>query len=348
VNERVHGGLHPHHLVGQNLEASQVLDFSVNLNPYGPCVPVRDAARSADLTEYPDPKARTAREAWAGALQTSPERVVVGQGACDLLWAVVRAFVNPGERVTIAEPTFSELRVACAQARADVVRVFTPDPELRLDLSRFADESRGARLAYVCAPNNPTGEGISLAKLRTLAEAIAPTFLIVDQSFLSLSDQAHEAHGTLPDNAILLRSLTKDYALAGLRIGYLLAAPELAERVEDARPTWATSAPALAAIARAAEEQAFVRASWQRMREDREYLRSGLRALGARALPGVSGYSLVHVGEAPRVVEELLQRGIFVRDASSFGLPEHVRIAARPRAETERLLEAWASLRLLA
>jgi histidinol-phosphate/aromatic aminotransferase/cobyric acid decarboxylase-like protein len=325
-----------------------VLDFSVNLNPYGPCVPVRDAARNADLTEYPDPKAREAREAWARELKLSVDRVVVGQGACDLLWAVVRAFVSPGERVAIAEPTFSEMRVACAQARADVLRVFTRDPELRLDLARFAESARGARLAYVCAPNNPTGEGISLDRLHALAEAVAPTLLIVDQSFLSLSDQAHDALGMLPDNALLLRSLTKDYALAGLRIGYLLAAPELAARVEDARPTWATSAPALAAIARAAEEQAFVRASFQRMREDREYLRSGLRTLGARALPGVAAYSLVHVGEAQPIVEKLLQKGVFVRDASSFGLPGHVRIAARPRAETDLLLEAWASLRLLA
>ena len=343
LSERVHGGLALRHLSELALEPREVVDFSVNLNPYGPCEPVQKAARMADLTEYPDPSALAARTAWARALGMQPDSIVVGHGAADLLWAIVRAFVHADDRVVVAEPTFSEMRMAAAAARARVLRVFTRDPALRLDFERVAHEARGARIVYVCAPNNPTGEGIALEQLESLASALGSTLLVVDQSFLSLSDHAHHLEKALPANVLLLRSLTKDYALAGLRIGYLVAAPELARAIERARPTWATSAPALAAIESAAGQRAFVRASWQRMRADREHLRAGLRALGFAPLDGVAGYSLVPVRDAGLAVRELLRHKVFVRDASSFGLKDHVRVAARPQADTDRLLEAFRS-----
>jgi histidinol-phosphate/aromatic aminotransferase/cobyric acid decarboxylase-like protein len=235
--------------------------------------------------------------------------------------------------------------VAASAARAELVRVFTRDPALCLDLERVVEEARGARVVYVCSPNNPTGEGIAIERLAGLARALEPTLLVVDQSFLSLSDHAHDERVKLPANVIALRSLTKDFALAGLRIGYLLAAPELATSIESARPTWATSAPALAAIEQAARERDYVRESWRAMRACREQFRQGLRELGVSCVDGVAGYSLVHVGDAASFTRRLLAHKLFVRDASSFGLPQHVRVAARPEADTRRLLEAWAALR---
>jgi histidinol-phosphate/aromatic aminotransferase/cobyric acid decarboxylase-like protein len=164
--------------------------------------------------------------------------------------------------------------------------------------------------------------------------------VLLDQSFLSLSDLAGEARVALPANVIALRSLTKDFALPGLRIGYLVAAAELVADIERARPTWATSAPALAAIAQAAREQPFVRESWLRLRSDREHLRARLGELGLVALSGVTGFVLVPVASAAELTRRLLAHGVYVRDASSFGLPGHVRIAARPRADVERLCAA--------
>jgi histidinol-phosphate aminotransferase len=331
LSERIHGGI----------DAPGVLDLSVNLNPYGPPESILGAVCHAALTRYPDMHARVAREAWASELDTSPERIAVGHGAADLMWALARAFLAPGERAVLAEPTFSELRVAATSAGARVERVFTEDAALRLDLDALAAAARGARLVYVCAPNNPTGEGIAAPRLAALAHALGDTLLVVDQSFLSLSDDAADLRAPLPANVIAVRSLTKDFALPGLRLGYLVAAPELVNEIERARPTWATSAPALAAIACAAREQAFVRASWQRIRADREYLCARLAALGLAPLPSATSYVLVPVGDAAELTQKLLARRVFVRDASSFGLPGHVRIAARPRADTDRLYEAW-------
>jgi histidinol-phosphate aminotransferase len=309
----------------------------VNLNPDGPPAALLAALRDAPLARYPDAHGRAAREAWARELDLVPERIAVGHGAADLLWAVVRAFVKAGERVVIAEPTFSELRVAAEVAGAAVERVFTADPALQLDLDELAARARGARLVYLCTPNNPTGEGIAAERVAGLARALGDTLLVLDQSFLSLSDLAHEARAPLPANVIAVRSLTKDFALPGLRIGYLLATPGLVADIEGARPTWATSAPALCAIAQAAREQPFVRESWQRMRSDRAHLRQRLGELGLAPLPGVTAFVLVPVPSAADLTHRLLAGGIYVRDASSFGLPGHVRIAARPRADVERL-----------
>jgi histidinol-phosphate aminotransferase len=340
--ERIHGGIDAHAAPG--IDAREVLDLSVNLNPYGPPEALLAAIGAASLTRYPDPHGRLAREAWASALDTSPERVAVGHGAAELMWAVARAFLAPGQRVVMAEPTFSELRVAAASVGAEVERLFTPDAALRLDFDALAERARGARLVYLCAPNNPTGEGFPARRIAALAHVLGDTLLVLDQSFLSLSDDASDLRAPLPSNVIAVRSLTKDFALPGLRIGYAVAHAALITELERARPTWATSAPALAAIACAAGEQAFVQASWQRIRADRAHLCERLIARGLAPLPSATGYVLVPVGDAASLTRKLLTQRVFVRDASSFGLPGHVRIAARPRADVERLCEAWTRL----
>jgi histidinol-phosphate aminotransferase len=253
--------------------------------------------------------------------------------------------VAPGERVVIAEPTFSELAVAALAQGAVVERVFSELPGFALDLERVARRAEGARLVYLCTPNNPTGEAIEHERVLRLAERLGDTLLLLDQSFKSLSDQASEPLVRLPANVIAVRSLTKDFALPGLRIGYGVAEAERVRAIAQQRPTWATSASALAAIEAAASERAFVASSWLRMRVDREHLTAGLVALGLAPRPSAAGYVLVEVGDARTVREALLrQSGVQVRDASSFGLPRHVRIAARPHADTQRVLDGLARL----
>jgi histidinol-phosphate/aromatic aminotransferase/cobyric acid decarboxylase-like protein len=167
--------------------------------------------------------------------------------------------------------------------------------------------------------------------------------VVADQSFLALSDYAHELHVRLPDNVACVRSLTKDFALPGLRIGLLIGAPALVARIEAQRPTWSTSAPAQAAIAAAASEQAFVQDSWARLREDRAAVARVLRAHGLSPLPSASAYQLVRVADAAAFCRRLWAHGVVLRDCSSFGLPDHVRVAARPApelAQLERALQA--------
>lgn len=329
------------------IDPAKVVDFSVNLNPYGPCAPVLHAARAADLARYPDPQARAARAAWARALERHLDEIAVGHGAADLLWAIARAFLQPSDRVVIAEPTFSELRYAAAAMGAFVDRPSAREADgFSLRLDELVAYAQGARLLYICSPNNPTGERIAPAALARLAEAVAPTLVVLDQSFVALSDHADDARAALPDNVIRVRSLTKEFACPGLRIGIVVGSAPLVARIEAARPTWATSAPALAALAEAAAAGAFVVDSWRKLRTDRDATRALLGSHGLSPLSSDTSYLLVPVrGEAAAWKAGLLRHNVLVRDCASFGLPRHVRIAALPEAARATLGAALDAMR---
>ncbi len=345
-DERVHGGRDAAELARRGTSVSELVDFSVNLNPYGPCQPIVDAALSARLDHYPDVRASAARAAWARELAVSPAEIAVGHGAADLFWAITRAFVRAGDRVVVAGPTFSEIYFAARAAGAEVVSANRADGEATLDsIDNLVAQGKGARLLYLCSPNNPTGCVVRPQEIRALALQLPGTRIVLDQAFLSLSDHAADLAAHFPPNVICVRSLTKDFALAGLRIAYLVAAKDLVEQIERARPTWATSAPAQAAITEAASQGEFVRQSYARLRDDRAHLMRGLQALGLSPQPSCTVFVLLPVADAAQTCALLLTRGLSARDGSSFGLPQHIRIAVRPRADTARLFDALRSLR---
>jgi histidinol-phosphate/aromatic aminotransferase/cobyric acid decarboxylase-like protein len=305
---RIHGGA-----------PEGVVDFSVSVNAYGPHPEVLAAARAAAFDRYPDPTARRARIALAGMTGVDPERIVVGNGAADLLWAVARACVPRGARVFIAEPTFSEFGAAIGDAT-------------------LASRPAEADLIYLCNPNNPTGTCAPLADIAARAADRPQTVFVLDESFLSLSERADEAQTLMPDNVIRVRSLTKDHALPGLRVGYLIAAPDTAAAIDAARPAWSASAPAQAAAITAAAHSDFVADSRRRLLADRDLLVAALRERGHSPQATATHFFLLPTENATALRARLLDRGVAVRDCTSFGLPHHVRIAARP--DFARLLEA--------
>lgn len=342
---RAHGGLPAAELRGLGRDPAQVLDFSVNVNPYGPLPAVEHAARTAALDRYPDPTAQPAREALAGVLDVPPDRLVVGHGAAELLWTLATALMMPGDRAVVLEPTFSEFRSAVEARGGEVVAHRVTEAEGFLpDLDAFAErlQASRAKLAYVCAPNNPTGRGVAVDALYAIARTCRDTVFVIDQAFLALSERHRDRGRRPPDNVVLVRSMTKEHALPGLRVGYLVAPLEIARRLERCRPPWSASAPvqcAVEAICRQGED--FVARSRRRLLADRVSLEASLEACGLCAWPSETSYSLVRVGDATQVRARLLaRRGIAVRDCSSFGLPAHIRLAARPARDLERLRTA--------
>jgi histidinol-phosphate/aromatic aminotransferase/cobyric acid decarboxylase-like protein len=348
-----HGGLVASELESLQIDPSDVLDLSVNVNPYGPCPQVRDAIAGADLQRYPDPTATPARRALAEWLGVSASRVVVGNGAVDLLWTLARACLGRDDSVLTVEPTFSEMRAAAMRVGARV-ESFRTDParDFALDLALLdAQIARlRPRLAYVCSPSNPVGRAAPLAALAALAERHPETLFVVDVSFLSLS--AHHADASVltsraAERVIWLRSLTKDHALAGLRIGCAIAPPHVARRIEEERPPWSVNALAQAAAIAITSGAAadFVATSRARLLADRERLEELLRRFPVRVHPSDTIFSLVDLGEAraATMVRATLLRDhrVLVRDCTSFGLPHHLRIAARPPAEQDRFGAAF-------
>jgi histidinol-phosphate/aromatic aminotransferase/cobyric acid decarboxylase-like protein len=348
VGER-HGGPIPAELAALGVERGRLVDFSVNLNPYGPAPEMVEAIRQAPLAGYPDPDAGAARQALGSACGVDPGEVVVGPGAADLLWTAVRALLRPGEPVLVVEPAFGELAAAAraAGARLAAWRATSRDG-FAVDERAVVEAALGseARLILLGAPCNPTGRAVWPAQIAALAGALPSAVVIVDESFLALSEDHAAAGAPLPDNVVRVRSLTKEHAIAGVRVGYLLARPPLAARIEAARPPWSTSAAAQAAARLSVQLAGFVAESRARLLADRRALAAELEALGLRPFPSTTNFVLVPVGDAAGLRRRLLaEHAVLVRDCASFDLPDCVRVAARPAADRRRLLTALEAIR---
>jgi histidinol-phosphate/aromatic aminotransferase/cobyric acid decarboxylase-like protein len=341
---RTHGGLPHAELRALGLTAGDVLDLSASCNPFGPCAAVVDAIRAAPLDRYPDPTAAAARDALAAALDLAPDRIALGNGAAELLWTLAAALIRPGTPVMIVEPAFGELRAAATHAggRLHEWRA-RADDGFAVDLPAVgrAIRDRGAAVAYVCAPGTPAGTAVPAGAIYALADAHPDTTFLVDQSFLSLSERFAELAVAPPVNVACIRSLTKDFAIPGVRVGYVVAAPALIARVEHGRPAWTTSAAAQAAAIAACGSGAFVADSRDRVLAARAALAAGLAAIGLPPAPSSTGFLIVRTGDARGVRRRLLARHrIVVRDCASFGLPEHIRLAARAAPDRERAIAA--------
>lgn len=342
--QRVHGGVLEAALRTAGLAPQDVLDFSTNVNPYGPCPELIEAVRSAPIDRYPDTMAREACEMLASSLRTRSDNIALGNGASELLWTLARVLVQPGTVVAIVEPTFSEFRAAVELSGGRVVEWRArPAERFAIDVGAVATVLRdhAASVLFLCAPNTPTGVTLPAAAIATFAEVNRNVAVVLDQSFLSLSERFADAETRLPGNVICVRSLTKEHAIPGVRVGYLVAATPIVSRVNVCRPAWPTGAAAQAAAVTACRLTRFVKESRDRLLADRVRLTNLLAEIGLDPVPSTAGFVMVRTGNGRALRDRLLARhGILVRDCNSFGLPDYIRLAARPTGDCRRLAAA--------
>ncbi|MBY0280133.1 aminotransferase class I/II-fold pyridoxal phosphate-dependent enzyme, partial [Candidatus Binatia bacterium] len=201
------------------------------------------------------------------------------------------------------------------------------------------------RAVALCVPASPVGVLLAPAEIRWLAAQIAPALLVLDQSFLALSTRHDDLRTALPDNVIAVRSLTKEHAIPGVRVGYLVAEPALAARIAAARPAWTVGSAAQAAVVAAVAADDFVATTRARLLADASLLTARLRDAGYVVAPSQTPYFVVHVDDATRFRRELLRaHGVLVRDCTSFGMPAWVRVAARGGEPATRIVDGFAEL----
>lgn len=344
-----HGGIHHEEIAALHLAPDEIVDFSVNVNPYGPCAEIERAVRAARIERYPDPTAAPARSSIGAWLGVPSESVIVGSGAVDVLWALARATLKPGDRVLIAEPAFSEMRSAAERAGGRIIEHRArAENDFAFDISRFDSLLRlkRPRVAYIATPANPTGALVSADVIARLAESHPSTQFVVDVSFLSLSTRPDDRIVHTSSRVLWVRSLTKELSVPGLRVGFAVGPPELIMAMEGERPPWAVSVPAQAVATAATNDEVrrFVETSRATLLQDRARIADGLASMGLRVHASETIYVIADLGSATTATvlrRNLLEHhGVLVRDASSFGLPHHVRIAARPALDADRLLSA--------
>ena len=341
----VHGGLDAAELRSLGLRPEEVLDFSANINPLGPSDRVRQAAAEADISAYPDRRSLALREALASRLGVGLDRLLIGNGASELIHLLARACLRPGDRCLIFGPTFGEYEPAAAMAGAEVHRVQAGEGRgfrWPLDAAVRTILSLRPKVVFLCNPNNPTGVYLDPNDVLRIRDAVGEEGLLaVDDAFAPLADCPWDSVSLLGGgNAALLRSMTKAHALAGARLGYLVGEPEVVAATRRLQPAWSVNAIAQAAGIAALDDADHVAAAREVISTAKAYLYGELKTLGVPAVPSAANFVLVRVGDARKVRDALLRRRIAVRDCTSFGLPEHIRVAVRSSEDCARLVAA--------
>jgi histidinol-phosphate aminotransferase len=327
-----------------------IVRYDMNTLGDGPLPAVRGAWRAWDpgtVVEYGDLGYRRLRAAISADAGVAPGQVIPGAGADELIRLVTTAVVGPGDAVVVPTPTFPMFAVEAPLAGASVVAVPRSHPAAAqtADEIRAAAERASARLIWLCSPNNPTGDAMSLDEVARVADGLE-AIVVVDQVYLEFAVAA--GHGDLDamsltdslDNLLVLRSLAKSHGLAGARIGYLVVPAALAERFDAIRlplsvglPTEELALAVLSDPAAAEERHAAI------MRE-RARLADALRRLGCEVLDGVANFVTFRPPDAGALARGLLRRGLVLRAYNAGVMAGWLRATARGHEENARLIAA--------
>ncbi len=340
---QLHGGVNTRELHALGLKPSDIVDFSVNLNPLGPPPGIAKALRAYDPSQYPDPEGWELREALAHRFGVAVEKILVGNGATELIHLLARALLRKGDKAAILTPTFGEYEAACRKEKAQLHFCSAEEEvDFRWDIERGVGFLRQLHptLVWLCNPNNPTGVYMSQKDVIALLQGSAEGWFIIDEAFLPFVGEPWNSLSLLKNpRVILLRSMTKDYALAGLRLGYLIADEDVVRTVKSVQPPWSINGAALAAGIAALQDTQHLTKTRECISQAKEFLVRELTRLGLWVVPSDANFLLVQVKNASEVRVRLVRKGIHVRDCTSFGLPDFIRLGVRTLPECQRLVQ---------
>ncbi|HOT04480.1 MAG TPA: histidinol-phosphate transaminase [Methanolinea sp.] len=301
-----------------------ILDFSASINPYPPqLAPDLDPYR---LEEYPDDTYQDLKEVIGDRFCREISEIAVGNGSIEIIRVLCAVVLNHGDRVVTYPPTFGEYEYSARLAGA------------------LTGEGAGIKIRFLCNPNNPTGHLLEKREILPILDRCEDegSILAVDEAFIEVSDDPSQTlSGMQHPSLFVIRSLTKSFAMAGIRFGYGFGDPELVAKIEARRLPWTVNA-----VAEQMAIEAFIRydelkVSRDRIRDERERLSAKLSCLPLEVVPSRANFLLLNLDrDAGPLCASLLRYGILVRDCHSFGLPCSIRVAVRKREENNLLVEA--------
>jgi histidinol-phosphate aminotransferase len=322
------------------------IKLASNENPLGPSPLALQAVREklAQLHLYPDGDCFYLRGALAEKLSVTPEELIFGNGSNELIELAVRTFMRPGDEAVMARQAFVVYQLV-VQANGGIVRA-VPLANFTHDLTAIARAiTAKTRIVFLANPNNPTGTIYRKPEWDDFLECIPPgVLLIVDEAYFEYVEDSE-----YPDSlryhedgrAILtLRTFSKLYGLAGLRIGYGIARKEIADLMQRVRQPFNVNAPAQWAALAALEDRDHVRRSLEANRQGMEFLTNEIAALGLEQVPSCANFILVRVGNGAEVFQQLLARGVIVRPMAVYEFPEYVRVTVGTAEENRLFIEA--------
>jgi histidinol-phosphate aminotransferase len=335
------------------IASGNIAQLASNESPFPPHPKVIEAIANAagSMNRYPDPDATLLRRRLAERYETDPARVAVGNGSCEILLAAAEALCEPGDEIVYAWPAFSMYPYLPALTGAREIRVPMAEGDVH-DLDAMAAEVTAAtQLLMVCNPNNPTATHIPAAEIAAFCERVPDRVtVILDEAYVEF--QTHDDPDATLDllkdfpNLVVLRTFSKCYGLAGLRVGYAIGSAKFRAAVDAVRQPFSVNALAQAAGAEAIRHQDDVLRRVESTVAARLTVEEGLRALGLRSSDSQANFSWVDLGEADEgeVLAGLAEREIAVRPGKALGGPGHIRVSYGTAEENERFLRGLSEL----
>ena len=327
---------------------ADILKMASNENPLGPSPRALEAMRGAlaELHYYPDGSGYDLKAVIARKLGVEPAMLVLGNGSNDVLELAARAFLTPGDSAVYSQYCFLVYPLVVQAIGARGIEV--PARGFGTDLDAMAKAVRPeTKIVFVANPNNPTGTFNPWKDLRRFVERLPKRLLVVlDEAYGEyLPDDLRSPTvawiGEFP-NLIVARTLSKAYGLAGLRVGFGIAHPEVAELMNRVRQPFNVNHLAMAAACAALEDEAFVAKCRSVNAAGLEELRAGFERLGLESIAPHGNFITVRVGDAARIYQSLLREGVIVRPLANYGMPEHLRVTVGLPEHNARFLEALA------
>lgn len=331
-------------------------ELGANENPDGPGPAAREAMQRAlrEVHRYPDPRAAALRERLASELGIAGEELAFGNGSHELLMLLAQCFAGPKQAVMYSRHAFAVFALAARAAGAPAVCVDAlPADDAAAPFGHDLRSMAGAitpelRLVYLANPNNPTGTWFEQDALEDfLGKLPADVLVVVDEAYaeyfqLEGGCSALELRARFP-NLIVTRTFSKAHALAGLRIGYLVADASVCRVLDSLRESFNVGVVAQAAAAASLDDGDWLQASVARNRTERQRLARELARLGFPSLPSRTNFLLVDCrGDAGMLEGRLIDAGVVARPVAGYGFPGHLRISVGSHAENNRLLEVLA------
>jgi histidinol-phosphate aminotransferase len=331
-------GIHP----------DKIIKLASNENPLGvsPLAMRAIQAAIADLARYPDGNGFELKQALCKRYGVEMAQIVLGNGSNDVLNAAARAFLTPSSEAVYSQHAFAIYALEIQYTGAAGVEA--PAREFAHDLTAMlAAVTARTRMIFIANPNNPTGTLAGAAELHGFLRKVPPQIIVVlDEAYNEYIPDALKSDSLawlaeFP-NLIVTRTFSKAYGLAGLRVGYAFAHPDVADLMNRVRQPFNVNSISLAAAAAGLDDREFVRRSFELNQAGMRQLTAGLTRLGIDYIPSAGNFVSINVKDGAAVFQRLLKRGVIVRPIGAYGMPAYLRVSIGLESENQRFLDALA------
>jgi histidinol-phosphate aminotransferase len=340
----IHGGIDYAEISEKGFLPDEILDFSNNCNPMGPPPGLKTFIKNVNMEAYPDSGSIELRTVLADKLLIDKDNLIIGSGSTELIRLIAFAYLGRVSNALIFQPSYGEYELACQLAGCTIKKVTlssADDFKIDIDDTLSQLQQNNFKAIFLCNPDNPTGRYLGGNDVEQIIRANNNCLVILDEAYIAFTDNTWNSIDLVKyDNLVIIRSMTKDFALAGLRIGYAIADKEIISVLNRIKPPWNVSSVAQKAAIYSLDCKKYIDRSWSELQKARRFLIGEIGKMGLETVPSQTNFFLVKVGDALKVRQALLKKGMLVRDCSSFGLPEYIRIAPRKMAQCSKFILA--------